>query len=95
VRAGDVAAPLSPQEVHALGQIVASGISPEQADYWVRKKRELQTESQDIPAGTVVDAYVTAWWGDTPEEDPNPLLLVKSAGGAEGLTFLNNTEPLE
>jgi hypothetical protein len=95
VRAGDVAAPLSPQEVHALGQIVASGISPEQADYWVRKKRELQRESQNIPAGTVVDAYVTAWWGDTPEEDPNPLLLVKTAEGAEGLTFLNNTEPLE
>jgi hypothetical protein len=94
-RAGDVLAPYSPQEVHALGQIVASGISPAQADYWVRKKREMQRESQNIPAGTVVDAYVTAWWGDKPDDDPNPLLIVKTAQGAEGLTFLNNTEPVE
>jgi hypothetical protein len=94
-RAGDVAAPLSPQEVHALGQIVASGINPTQADYWVRKKREMQRENQNIPAGTVVDTYITAWWGDTPDDDPNPLLLVKTAEGVEGLTFLNNTEPIE
>lgn len=95
VNAGDLFAPFSPQEMHALGQIVASGISPAQADFWVRKKREMQRENQMIPAGTIVDAYVTAWWGNALEDDPNPLLRVKTAEGTEGLTFLENTEPVE
>ncbi len=95
VNAGDLLAPFSPQEMHALEQIVASGISPAQADYWVLKKREMQRESQVIPAGAIVDAYVTAWWGDVPEDDPNPLLRVRTAEGAEGLTFLDNTEPVK
>jgi hypothetical protein len=94
VRMDDLLAPLTPLESHALGQIVASGISPAQADYWVRKRREMEKEKQDIPPGTVVDAYVTAWWGDKSEDDPNPLVRVETAEGAQGLTFLNNTEPI-
>jgi hypothetical protein len=95
VNARDLFAPFSQQEIHALGQIVALGISPAQADYWVLKKREMQGKSQIIPAGAIVDAYVIAWWGDDLKDDPNPLLHVKTAEGAEGLTFLDNTEPLE
>ncbi len=91
----EVLVPLTPQEIHALGQLVAWGISPAQADYWVRKKREMQKEAHTIPAGTVVDAYLTAWWGEKPEDDDNPLLRVKTAEGIEGLTFLKNTEPVD
>jgi hypothetical protein len=93
-RIDDIIAPLSPQENQALGQIVASGVSPAQADYWIRKRREMERGRQEIPAGTVVDAYVTAWWGDTPDEDSNPLLRVQAADGAQGLTFLDNTDPV-
>jgi hypothetical protein len=87
-------APLSQQESRALEQLVTSGVSPTQADYWVRKKREETREKQPIPAGTVVNARVAAWWGDNPEDDPNPLLLVEAPDGAQGLTFKNNTEPV-
>jgi hypothetical protein len=91
-RVEDSVAPPSPQESRAMAQIVASGVSPAQADYWVRKKRE--QGRPPIPAGTVVEASVVAWWGDTPEEDPNPLLRVVAPNGAEGLTFKDNTEPI-
>jgi hypothetical protein len=93
-RGDEVAAPLSPLEFRAREQILASGISPAQADYWVRKKREEERTRPPIPAGTVVDAQVVAWWGEKPEDDPNPLLLVKAADGAQGLTFKNHTEPI-
>jgi hypothetical protein len=90
-RLEDLVAPPSPQENRALEQIVASGFSPAQADYWVRKKRE--AAYPPIPAGTLVEAHVIAWWGDTPEEDPNPLIRVVAPNGAEGLTLRDNTEP--
>jgi hypothetical protein len=86
-------APFTPQEQKAYEQIVASGATPAQAEYWVRKKREQQPRPP-IPAGTVVKARVTAWWGDKPEDDPNPLLLVAAPDGAQGLTFKNNTDPV-
>jgi len=85
---------LSPQDHRALEQIVASGISPAQADYWVRKKRAEGRDRPPIPAGTVVKAQLAAWWGETPEDDPNPLLLVEAPDGARGLTFKDNTDPL-
>jgi hypothetical protein len=93
-RVDELVAPLSPQESRAKEQIVASGVSPAQADYWVRKKREEERERPPIPAGTVVNAQVAAWWGEKPEDDPNPLLLVQAPDGAQGLTFKNNTEPV-
>lgn len=81
---------LSSRESRALEQIVASGISPIQADYWVRRKR--MEERPPIPAGTVVNAEIVAWWGDTPEDDHDPLLRVEAPGGVQGLTFKHNTE---
>jgi hypothetical protein len=86
----DVLAPLSAQESRAMEQIVASGASPVQAAYWVRKKREVGRPP--IPAGTVVDAHVVAWWGDRAEDDPNPLIEVVAPDGAHGFTFKDNTE---
>lgn len=86
-------APLSLQEGRALEQIVASGASPNQAAYWVREKRKASAASQSIPAGTVVDARLAAWWGKAPEDDPNPLLEVTTHDGRRGLTFRDNTEP--
>jgi hypothetical protein len=91
-RVDELVAPLTPQESRALEQLVATGISPAQAEYWVRKKRE-EAGAPSIPAGTVVDARLAAWWGDSPEDDPNPLLLVQAPDGAEGLTFKDNTDP--
>jgi hypothetical protein len=93
-RMDQMLAPLSPQESRALEQIVASGISPAQADYWVRRKREEGREKPSIPAGTVVNARVAAWWGENPEDDPNPLLLIEAPDGSQGLTFNDNTEPV-
>jgi hypothetical protein len=89
----EMLAPLSPKESRAEQLIVASGVSPTQADYWVRKKREEVRQKPPIPAGTIVEAEIVAWWGDTPKDDPNPLLKVVAPGGAQGLTFLENTEP--
>jgi hypothetical protein len=84
----ELLAPPSPQETRAVEQIVRElGISPDQAVYWVRQKREHETRA--IPAGTVVNARVIAW-----EDDPNPLLLVEAPDGAKGVTFKNNTEPV-
>jgi len=69
----------------------AFGFAPATAEYWVRKRREQQ--KPPIPAGTVVSAEVAAWWGDKPEDDPNPLLRVEAPDGAQGLTLRENTEP--
>lgn len=86
-RIDEPGAPVSPQECVAMEQLVASGISPTQAEYWIRKKRE--EKRPPIPAGTVVDARVVSF-----DDDPNPLLLVEAPDGARGLTFKNNTEPV-
>ena len=90
----DIIAPMSPRETDAYRRIVSSGVSPAEADYWVRKKREMEAGQHEIPAGALVDAFVAAWWGDNPQDDSNPLLRVKTGDGAEGLTFLDNTEPV-
>jgi len=94
LRMEDMLAPPSPQESEAMELIVASGLSTAQADYWVRKRREEERKRPPIPAGTEVNAEIVAWWGDTPDNDPNPLLRVEAANGAQGLTFKNNTEPV-
>jgi hypothetical protein len=86
--------PLTPQEAGVLGQIVSSGVSPAQAEYLVRKRREIDHHRPPIPAGTTVKARITAWWGDDPKDDPNPLLEVEAPDGAQGLTFKDNTEPV-
>jgi hypothetical protein len=86
--------PLTPQESAVLGQIVSSGVSPIQAEYFVRKRREIDRQRPPIPAGTVVNARIRAWWGDSPSDDPNPLLEVEAPSGARGLTFKDNTEPV-
>jgi hypothetical protein len=88
----EMLAPLAPEESRAQELIVASGISPVQADYWVRKRREQERARPPIPAGTVVEAEVVAWWGDHARDDPNPLLRVMAPDGAQGLTFLENTD---
>jgi hypothetical protein len=86
--------PLTPKEEAARDQIIASGVIAAQAEYFVRMRREIDRRNRPpIPAGTVVDAWVTAWWGDSPDDDPNPLLEVESPDGAQGLTFKENTEP--
>ena len=93
-RIDELLKPLSPQERRAMDQLVSTGISPTQADYWIRKKRELECPRPAIPAGTVVKTQLAAWWGDRPEDDANPLLLVEAPDGAQGLTFQDNTEPV-
>ena len=87
-------APLTTLEEQALNQIVESGVSRAQAEYWVRQRRKWEWENPPILAGTVVTASVAAHWGSDPSDDPNPLLLVESPDGARGLTFANNTEPV-
>jgi hypothetical protein len=86
--------PLTPREAGVLGQIVASGVAPVQAEYLVRMRREIDRHRPPIPARTEVDAWVTGWWGDAPEDDPNPLLEVEADDGRQGLTFKENTEPV-
>lgn len=85
--------PLQPLERTTLLQLVSLGIDPAEAEYWVRKRRDAEPDRTAIPAGTVVKTQVAGWWGEKPEDDPNPLLLVESETGAQGLTFKDNTEP--
>lgn len=87
-------APLTAAERRVLEQLAASGISPVEADYWVRKKREEEGHKPPIPAGAVVTAQLVGWWGEKPDDDPNPLLLVEASDGVQGLTFKENTEPV-
>lgn len=84
--------PFDERDKKAFERLVASGLSPAQAEFWVRNRREHQPKPT-IPAGTIVKAQVAAWWGENPEDDPNPLLLVEAPDGAQGLTFKDNTEP--
>jgi hypothetical protein len=92
-RLGELVKSLTAQERHALDQLVSTGLTREQAEYWVRKRREIERPRPPIPAGSVVNARIAAWWGDKPEDDPNPLLQVEAPDGAQGLTFRENTEP--
>jgi hypothetical protein len=89
-----ISQPLSPLEQDVYDQLVATGSSREQALDWIRKRREKEHPRPPIPAGTVVHAELAAWWGKKPEDDPNPLFRVKAPDGAEGLTFMDNTEPV-
>jgi hypothetical protein len=92
VRTEDV---LLTQEEKALrSQILASGVSLEDAEIGVRLKRPGPQPRPPIPAGTVVKSWVTAYWGDKPEDDPNPLLMVETPDGARGLVLKNDTEPV-
>jgi hypothetical protein len=84
---------LTREEKSAAAQLVARGIAPQQAEEWVRKKRQKQQPRPPIPAGTVVETWVAAYWGDKPEDDPNPLLTVEAPDGARGLAFKQDTEP--
>jgi hypothetical protein len=72
---------------------VEGGVDRDRAEYWARKKREAKCSRPPIPAGTVVRTRVAAWWGENPEDDPNPLLEVEAEGGARGLVFKDETEP--
>lgn len=82
----------TPQEKTTLEQIVCSGTAPAQAEYFVFKRREAELRKMPIPAGTIVRSRIAGHWGINPGDDPNPLLLVKTEEGAEGLTFKENTE---
>ncbi len=82
---------LSQEEDATVAHLTAQGVSPQQAEEWVRKKREKQRPP--IPAGSVVKAWVAAAWGERPEDDPNPLLMVEGPDGARGLAFKEDTEP--
>jgi hypothetical protein len=84
---------LSEREKAMRDQIIASGVSPEDADRWVRKQHPQPPARPPIPAGTVVNAWVAAYWGDRPEDDPDPTLLVEAADGARGLVARSQTEP--
>ena len=85
---------LTQEEKAAVVQLMAQGVNSQQAEEWVRKKREKQHPRSPIPAGTVVRAWTAAHWGDKPEDDPNPLLMVEAPDGARGLTFKDDTEPV-
>jgi hypothetical protein len=90
----DLTAPYTPEERQAVAQLEASGMSPDQAKYWIWKRREKDREARSIPSGAIVRANYAAWWGEKPEDDPNPLLLIEAGDGAQGHTFLDNTEPV-
>lgn len=92
VRTEDVL--LTPEESAVRNQILSSGVSLEDAEKGVRMKRPRPQARPPIPAGVVVKSWVTAFWGDKPEDDPNPLLMVEAPDGARGLVLKNDTEPV-
>jgi hypothetical protein len=83
---------LTEQEKMVRSQIVSSGVSLEDAEKWVRMKRPQSPPRPPIPKGTLVSAWVTAYWGSKPEDDTNPLLLVQAQDGARGLVLKSDTE---
>jgi hypothetical protein len=85
---------LTEQERAVRNQIVSSGVSLGDAEKWVRSRRSPQPLRPPIPAGTVVQSWVTAFWGNRSEDDPNPLLVVEAPDGARGLVLKNDTEPV-
>ena len=85
---------LTTREKDFFQQLVAQGLSEQEAHDWVRQRREKQAPRPPIPAGTVVKTWIAAHWGDNPEDDPNPLLRVEAPDGAQGLTFKDDTEAL-
>jgi hypothetical protein len=89
----ELMAPLADDERAVVMRLVQEGADNDHAEYYVREHRELAKHRTPIPAGTTVDAWIVAWWGDKPEDDPNPLLMVESGDGAQGLTNKDNTEP--
>ncbi|MGL4555004.1 MAG: hypothetical protein ACRC33_27875 [Gemmataceae bacterium] len=87
-------APLSGEDEADYKRLTASGLPPQHAELLVRQRRQSLFRRPPILAGSVVKAMVKAWWGDTPDDDPNPLLLVEDDAGAQGLTHKENTEPV-
>src|SRR6266849_4061900 len=71
--------PLSQQESQAMNQIVASGINPIQAGYWLFKERAAIPHRSIIPAGTTVNARMIG-----AENDPEPLLQFTLPDGRHG-----------
>jgi len=76
-------------------QIISSGGSVEEAEQWIKRKRPQSPPQPPIRAGTVVKTWVIAYWGNNPEDDPNPLLLVEAPDGTRGLVLKNDTEPAQ
>lgn len=95
LRPADLTAQYTPKEQHAYAQLLSSGMAEDEARQWIRERRVQEQPRPPIPAGAVVEASYAAWWGDKPEDDPNPLLQVEAGDGAQGLTFLTNTEPVQ
>ena len=85
---------LTEEEKALRSQIVSSGVSLEDAEKGFRLKRPRPPSRPPIAAGTVVKSWVTAYWGNRPEDDPNPLLMVEAPDGARGLVLKNDTEPV-
>ncbi|HEY7424546.1 MAG TPA: hypothetical protein VH682_09985 [Gemmataceae bacterium] len=85
---------LTHEEKATVVRLMGQGVNIQQAEEWVRKKRDKQYPRPPIPAGTIVKTWVVAAWGDKPENDPNPLLMVEGPDGERGLTFREDTEPV-
>ncbi len=82
------------EEKAAVNKLMDEGVTKEEAERWVIKKRGPQSPRPRIPAGTIVRARIAVYWGDKPDDDPNPLLIVEAPDGARGLIFKENTEPV-
>lgn len=91
-RMEELMVPLSEEERKDLTRLETAGVPRDQAELWLRELRHSGKPRPPIPAGTVVKARVTGWWGERPEDDPDPMLLVEAPDGAQGLTNKGNTE---
>jgi len=85
---------LAPEDRLVVRQLMAQGISEQQAYALVLERRQKGALRPPIPAGTIVKAWIAAHWGDSPEDDPNPLLRIEAEDGAHGITSKNDTDPV-
>jgi hypothetical protein len=86
---------LTEREKAVRDQIVSTGVTHEEAERWIRRQRASVPSRPPIPAGTLVKAWIAAFWGDNPEVDLDPLLMVEAPNGARGLVMKNDTDPAQ
>ncbi len=87
---GELSIGLTPEEQKSLDSLVADGMDKAQARNFVLGMRKDQA-NMTMALGTVVTVIGrTSWPAD--KEDPNPILVVMSAGGVIGVVRANNTE---
>jgi hypothetical protein len=87
---GELSMGLTPEEQKSLDSLIADGMDKSQARGFVLGMRKDQGNMTMAVGAVVTVIGRTSWPSD--KEEPNPMLIVQSAGGVVGVVRANNTE---